>query len=134
MTEPNEAIELINCEDSEVLLFGEHTSLVQKLKKDLQDALKENASSILETLAYNLSNHSVRIIRDRTSFDEKWFEEGKKCKILRLGAKGWESGKLRIKVSLEFCPDEPEEDIEVDEIDQLEDSLDDLRQKFKQDH
>ncbi len=44
---------------------------------------------------------------------------------------------MRIKFTLEFCPDEPEEEeeeIQADEIKQLEDSLDDLRQKLQQDN
>lgn len=126
MIEPNEAIELINCQDSEVLLFGEHTSLVQKLKKDLQDSLKDNASSIIGTLANKQANQSVRIIIDRNSFDKEWFEEGKDCEILRLGSKDWQPGKVRIKFTLEFYPDEleEEEDLEADEMKQFEDSLD----------
>lgn len=38
----------------------------------------------------------------------KWFSDGKDCEILSLGVKGWQKGKLRIKFTLEFCPDEPE--------------------------
>ena len=36
-----------------------------------------------------------------------WFEEGTGCEILRLGAKDWQKGKVKIRVSLDFCPDEP---------------------------
>jgi len=51
------------------------------------------------------------------------------CQILRIGAKGWEKGKLRIQgnlitkeVCLEFCPDEPK---------QPESPLDDIRKMLK---
>lgn len=40
---------------------------------------------------------------------KKWLDEGLDCEVLRLGAKKWQKGKLRIKVVAEFCPDEPEE-------------------------
>jgi len=37
-----------------------------------------------------------------------WFGNGINCEILSPGAKGWQKGKVRFKVTLEFCPDEPE--------------------------
>lgn len=39
---------------------------------------------------------------------KKLLDEGLDCEILSLGAKKWRKGKLRIKVVVEFCPDEPE--------------------------
>ncbi|MBD1861183.1 MULTISPECIES: KGK domain-containing protein [Trichocoleus] len=50
---------------------------------------------------------------------EKWLEEGVSCEILRLGDKSWQKGKIKIRVSVEFCPDEPEI---------TESPLDDIRQ------
>jgi len=56
------------------------------------------------------------------------------CQILRIGGKGWEIGKIKIKMSispngkysdyvkLEFCPDEPEK---------AESPLDDLRKELE---
>lgn len=35
------------------------------------------------------------------------FTEGIDCEVLRLGAKGWQEGKIRINV--EFCPNQPSE-------------------------
>jgi hypothetical protein len=34
--------------------------------------------------------------------------DGVNCQVLRFGSQGWQKGKLRIKVAIEFCPDEPE--------------------------
>ena len=56
---------------------------------------------------------------------EKWFSKGIDCEILKLGAKGWQKGKVRIRVSLEFCPDEPE-------TSQPESPLNDIRQMIKE--
>lgn len=50
-----------------------------------------------------------------------WVTEGVDCELLQLGAKNWRKGKIRIKVELEFCPDESEEI-------QSESPLDELRQ------
>lgn len=63
---------------------------------------------------------------------EKWFDEGIDCEVLKFDSKAWQKGKVRIKVTLEFCPDEPE----IEEIMQSNDiennqpksPLDDIRQ------
>ena len=52
--------------------------------------------------------------RDRVSDDEQVLIDGFKCKVLQPG-KGWQTGKIRINV--EFCPDNPTEpDSPLDEI------------------
>ncbi|HAX74598.1 MAG TPA: KGK domain protein [Cyanobacteria bacterium UBA11372] len=65
----------------------------------------------------------------------EWFH-GKPCEILSPGSKGWQKGKLRIRISLEFCPDEPEIEEtppnEQPEISEPESPLDDLRQLINQ--
>ncbi|TAG95801.1 MAG: hypothetical protein EAZ09_07435 [Oscillatoriales cyanobacterium] len=58
------------------------------------------------------------------------------CEILGVGAQGWKKGKIKLKlnVTIEFCPDEPEVE-ETPENNQLEISapespLDDLRRQL----
>ena len=46
------------------------------------------------------------------------FDKGVDAEVLRLGAKDWQKGKVRI--TLEFCPDEPESPLE------------DIRQRLKE--
>jgi hypothetical protein len=50
----------------------------------------------------------------------KWIDEGLECEVLNLGANQWKKGKVRIKISFEFCPDEPE-------ISEYESPLDEIR-------
>jgi len=61
-----------------------------------------------------------------------WFEEGIDCEVLKLGAKDWQKGKIKIRVSLEFCPNEPDvEETSANrqpEISKSESPLDDIRQ------
>lgn len=52
-----------------------------------------------------------------------WFKEGINAEILRVNSKGWQKGKIKIKVTVEFEPDEPE---------QPESPLDDIRQAVTQ--
>ncbi len=37
----------------------------------------------------------------------RFLGEGIDGEVMRFGAKGWQKGKLRVKITLEFCPDEP---------------------------
>ena len=54
-----------------------------------------------------------------------WFEDGEKCEILKADASGWQTGKLKLKInlSLEFIPDEPQKTTSP---------LDDVRQEINQ--
>ena len=38
---------------------------------------------------------------------KKWVTDGVQCEILNLSECKWKTGQVRIKVVLEFCPDEP---------------------------
>ncbi len=109
--------------------------------------LVENQAQILTNQFMNKVVQSIsqvkRVIRDaeqrrisKTEHVEGWFEEGVDCEVLRLGAKSWQKGKVRLKISLEFCPDNPQpEEIEASnetDANLSESSLDDLRQKINQ--
>ncbi len=60
---------------------------------------------------------------------------GVKGEVLKYGSKGWQKGKLRI--TIEFCPDEPEVEetpgSNQPETSQPESPLDDLRRMINED-
>jgi hypothetical protein len=58
--------------------------------------------------------------------DSEWFDSGAECKMLRLGEKGWKKGKIRIRVDVEFVPDNEENSDEIDESD-----LDEIRNSIE---
>jgi|LakMenE18May11ns_1017448.scaffolds.fasta_scaffold9428841_1 KGK domain len=129
----------VDLKDYEVLLFGNHTCLVEILKQDLGYALKEHSHRIITSLVQKQSNQSFYVIIDNSRHDEQWFEEGKECKLLKFGTKEWQPGTLKMKVTLEFCPNEPEkveiqEEEQIDEIDEMAKSLDDIRQRLNQEN
>jgi hypothetical protein len=35
-----------------------------------------------------------------------WFEDGIECEILKPNSPRWQKGRVRIKITIEFCPDE----------------------------
>jgi hypothetical protein len=87
-----------------------------------------NEYKLGEQLSTSLNSKNIHRNLGGRNLYGKWFGDGINCEVLRLDAKGWQKGKVRIelKVSLEFCPDETE-------ISQLESPLDDIRQMIKKD-
>jgi len=57
--------------------------------------------------------------------------DGIDCEILKIGAKGWQKGKIRIRVSVEFIPDEPEIE-QTPETTHPESPLDDIRRMINE--
>jgi hypothetical protein len=62
---------------------------------------------------------------------DQWYIQGVDCEFLKPGNKVWKKGKIRIKISLELCPDEPEVEETPEsnnpDITQPESPLDDIR-------
>ena len=50
---------------------------------------------------------------------KKWIEEGLDCEILKLGESSWKKGKVRVKMTIEFCPDEPELPVYQSPLDEI---------------
>jgi hypothetical protein len=60
------------------------------------------------------------------------FTEDKECEVLKP-YKGWQKGKIRIKLTIEFCPDEPEpieENGHQDPNNSTESPWDEIRQQL----
>jgi hypothetical protein len=131
---------LQNCAADDVLSFNTTMFKVDKLNKEVSNLLNERQLGKQLSDSFVAQNISIKVggeSRGSTNyytFYENWFGDGIDCEILRIGGKGWKKGKVKIKVqvSLEFCPDELEiEETQAnDEITQPESPLDDLRQKI----
>ena len=106
---------LKNCGEDDVLSFGTTMFKVDKLREEVNNLLNEY--KLGEQLKNSLTEKNLHINsscyfrgRNPQLFYNKWFDDGINCEILRIGANGWQKGRVIIKlnVSLEFCPDEPE--------------------------
>lgn len=133
---------LQDCNDDDVLSFGEDTYKVGKFKKAINGAFGNN-------LGYQLneqlrSYHGIKIdgsILTPQWVDEpyaRWFGDGIDCEILNLGSTSWKKGKVRIKVSVEFYVEEQEDSQTIGsdalEISPPESPLDDLRQMMNKEN
>lgn len=153
----NDSFKSLDCDD-DVLLFNQNTYTVggfrdlakKNLANSLTTRMNQQAPTRVIDILSDLSIPTNPINSDlRISFDNIKFSpdsEGINCKLLRIGAKGWQEGKLRIQADVgwvnynpntrnkykeieiqlvvEFCPDEPLE---------AESPLDDLRKLIQND-
>jgi hypothetical protein len=91
-------------------------------------------------------------ISNRKNIKSQLFDNGVECEVLRPGDQGWQEGKLKVEFSVKFYLDEPQEEIEENELGNSENQgensgdnsseiiatepspLDDLREKFNQEN
>ncbi len=114
---------LQNCSDDDVLAFAPNVmfklGLFRQAVKSafLQQNVRNSLSEALDSKGVKISGIQQLL-------------EGRKCEILTLNSKGWQKGKFRIKVTLEFCPDAPD----VTETSEPESPLDDIRRMMTEDN
>lgn len=76
---------------------------------------QSNSENLIEDWPLNFTGIEILdYLREQLGDNEQVFIDGFECKVLQPGKK-WQTGKIRINV--EFCPDEPPEpDSPLDEI------------------
>ena len=53
---------------------------------------------------------------------DNWFTSGAECKLLRLGESQWKPGKVRIRIEVEFIPDDESTEIDEPSLDTFRES------------
>lgn len=105
---------LQKCNDDDVMSFNDTLCKVRKFRSAVNHAFTD-PHRVKDSLSFAFSEYSVPISASSL------LNEGIDCEVLNLGAKTWQKGKIKIKVTVEFCPNEPA-------TIQLESPLDDIRQ------
>ncbi|MEG4024220.1 KGK domain-containing protein [Microcoleus sp. S13C4] len=128
---------LENYEDDDVCSFDSTMFKVGRLRQVMNSAISLQLESALEEafktqgLQINTTKYDTQL---RCRVEQKWLGSGIGCETLKIGGKGWQKGKVKIRVSVEFCPDEPElketPENNESEASQPESPLDDLRRQF----
>jgi hypothetical protein len=132
-----EHIFLENYGNDDVFSFQSTIFKVSKLRQVMISAVSNQLESALQELCktQQLQINTMKYNpQSRSSWQQQWFRDGIDCETLKIGAKGWQKGKVKIRVILEFCPDEPERE-ETSENNESETSkpespLDDLRRQL----
>jgi hypothetical protein len=114
---------LIGFSDDDVIECKDWTYKVSNLKKALENIGSNN--DFLVTFWNKLREHKIYFVEKSGYYFPESFTEGIDSQILTLGSKYWKKGKLKFKLSIEFCVEE--EDTEIKEP---ESPLDDLRRKL----
>lgn len=127
---------LQNCSGEDVISFKDTMFKLSKLRERVSIVfskyqLGKQISHSLDS-KNPLTDFVLEARRDNGDIShiyQKWFAEGIDCEMLKIGTKSWQKGKVKInlQVSLEFCPDEPENQ-------QPESPLDDLRLIIEKNH
>ncbi|NES97083.1 MAG: hypothetical protein F6K32_17975, partial [Desertifilum sp. SIO1I2] len=94
----NEFFDLSNLADGDVLSFpGEHTIKVSKFQNELYLIFYHYISA---AFLNGLKAQGIEILNSGSSY--LWFSTGQECEVLKPGGTGWQKGKVRLKVVLEF--------------------------------
>nr|WP_290220952.1 KGK domain-containing protein [Trichocoleus desertorum] len=131
MEDMNNRYSLNDFDSKDIVSFDSRLFKVEQLTEALKNAFNSRyvGPYLYEALAQQNVPIDTRSFSDayREESNEWWFSEGGNCEVLRPGPQGWQKGKIRIrvKVDLEFCPDETEND-------QTESTLDDIRQMINE--
>ncbi|MBW4489118.1 MAG: hypothetical protein KME12_15120 [Trichocoleus desertorum ATA4-8-CV12] len=106
---------------------------------EIQDAVvsvPEEYCAVVPRSMFKIEEFSQKakiLISNQYRYGHAWIQGGAPCEILEPG-KAWRKGKIRVKVSLEFCPDE----VELPEPEKSQVSnqspLDEIRQAIAEDN
>jgi hypothetical protein len=110
---------LKNLRDNDVLEQQATLFKIGKVKSALESAFDNNIPTALANYFYN--NVQLSLLGKLTD----WFTQGIDCQILKAGSDGWKKGKIKIRVIVEFIPDEPE-------IPECQSPLDEIRREMQQ--
>ena len=106
--------------DDDVISFTQshekNTFCISQFREIVETTGKEMENAYIESLQNQ--GHHLYTGRSWTSRHEErrtyagWFDEGAECKLLRLGESQWKQGKVRIRIEVEFIPDDESTEIE----------------------
>ena len=117
--------ELKHEDSNAVISFGDGTTFrINKFMKHLDSTFRE---LILSNLSEQLKQAGLG---SPSNFQNQWnykWNNSVEAEILEPQSGGWKKGKVRLRVILEFCPDEPE-DATINNAGQNSNFLDDIRQ------
>ena len=111
---------LKNLRDDDILEQQEKLFKVGKVKSALESCFDDD---IPNAIISHISRKQVQLSAQEKNTD--WFTQGIDCQILKAGSDGWKKGKLKINISVEFIPDEPE-------IPEYQSPLDEIRREMQQ--
>ena len=108
------SVDLDNYDDADVVAFGTTMHKVGKVKAAIKEMSRSRGS---------LDTYLANELKTSLGTSNWWVAPGTDCEILKVGGRDWKKGKVKLRIVVEFYPDEPD----VEEVNQAESSLDDIR-------
>jgi hypothetical protein len=108
MTVENNNVDLKGCSDDDVISLSRKFYKVENIKTGLNNFLFEasnNTSSASHNLSIIFRSSEISINSDESLL---LLTNGTDSEILKVASNGWKKGKLKLKMTIEFIPDEPE--------------------------
>lgn len=96
---------LPECSDDDVVSFRGKLFKVGELRKLMGRALCEH-NQLNHTLSTALRHRGLELAINDT---KQFLEKGVKGELLKIDGKGWQKGKIKMTISLEFVPDTGDE-------------------------
>ncbi|GFE70114.1 KGK domain-containing protein [Chroococcus sp. FPU101] len=104
---------LANLNDDDLIEFSNNSLMkIGKLRKALKQVFNRDIEDFIKNF---LRNEAIKIYPatqiyypDGTTkiHQNNWFSSGVACKLLKLGNKSWNQGTIKIRVEVEFFPNE----------------------------
>ncbi|MBD2344282.1 KGK domain-containing protein [Anabaena subtropica] len=124
-----ENFNLSNCNDNDALSVKDKVFKIVQVKEGIKKAFSEQLAqelhNALNSYGISIDTGGYLVGNKFYRYTHKWFDEGVDCEVLKPASKGWQTGKLRIKVTIEFIPDESI-------VNETESPLDDLRRMINE--
>jgi hypothetical protein len=113
----------VQAQDSVIAFNGHSIFKIKDILSKMQKSFQFPGLQHLEELLIKSHQGSI------PSYGNPWFNQGIPCELMHPhDAKGWRKGKIRIKISFEFLPDEPDDEPPQTPEPQADCPLDELRQ------
>ncbi|WOB44351.1 hypothetical protein HNI00_15275 [Thermoleptolyngbya oregonensis NK1-22] len=88
-----------------------------RFRSGMQELFEEDLNLEHHVCSFLEKKRIQTFVAPSREVDTCWFGEGIACEVLKLGESQWRTGKIRIRVSVEFCPDELQaNDVEHEDI------------------
>ena len=123
----NKQFNIIQPQENEQIVIAFNNNFFD-LKTILEHADSIVRNNLLKTLSDTL--HNIGHGRLGVGKTQSWNQTGVEAKILDPEVKKWKKGKVRLRMVLEFCPDEESENSSLENSDADNHSLNHIRQNM----
>ncbi len=107
---------LDDCGDNDILSFGDYTVKVSQFRAAIKEAFQGEIPQIIDNALkakninlttqdnFDIGEWFGQLLQNNPEIGQILLQQGIDCQLIKPN-QAWQQGKVRIKVSLEFCPE-----------------------------